>query len=505
MSPARSVPVPVRPAAERRAAPAGAPAPVRAAAGPLAAVRAVPAAVLALVLVPAVVRAVLAAVLVPAVVLVAAPAARADGEPSLAASAVRTTPGRAQFYLTARDLPAGASLETARITVRAGDTPLPVAVEPAAGGAKDGKGNAAQAPARSVVIVFDASLSMAGPPLAQAQDAALRYARAVPADVRIGLVRIGDRAETVLPPTADRAAFTAAVRGLRAAGATALYDAVAEAHALSAREKAGDRRLLVLSDGSDTSSQTGLEALTRRLSRDGAVVEVVAFGDRVDVAALGRIASAGGEGPPRLPGEELASAFLSAAAAFSPPVLVTVRVPGELAGQSARLTVEARPGGPAGTPAPAPDPTATTPAPVIDPTATPPGTAGDPPAAAGGTWAASTTVSVTFAAPPHADGPAAPPPAATVAGPPDWLYPAGGGALLASLALAAAALTRPRRGLEGGRLAQLERFTLGRTAPAGGTGAGVLNVPGAALALTEKVVRARGGTSASPSSWSRPG
>nr|BFE89242.1 hypothetical protein GCM10020093_118440 [Planobispora longispora] len=152
--------------------------------------------------------------------------------------------------------------------------------------------------------------------------------------MRIGLVRIGDRAETVLPPTADRAAFTAAVRGLRAAGATALYDAVAEAHALSAREKAGDRRLLVLSDGSDTSSQTGLEALTRRLSRDGAVVEVVAFGDRVDVAALGRIASAGGEGPPRLPGEELASAFLSAAAAFSPPVLVTVRVPGSWPGRA---------------------------------------------------------------------------------------------------------------------------------------------------------------------------
>ncbi|MFC6410981.1 hypothetical protein [Planobispora longispora] len=130
MSPARSVPVPVRPAAERRAAPAGAPAPVRAAAGPLAAVRAVPP--------PSSPSSscrpwsVLAAVLVPAVVLVAAPAARADGEPSLAASAVRTTPGRAQFYLTARDLPAGASLETARITVRAGDTPLPVAVEPRA-------------------------------------------------------------------------------------------------------------------------------------------------------------------------------------------------------------------------------------------------------------------------------------------------------------------------------------------------------------------------------------
>ncbi|MFC6410901.1 vWA domain-containing protein [Planobispora longispora] len=358
---------------------------------------------------PAVVRAVLAAVLVPAVVLVAAPAARADGEPSLAASAVRTTPGRAQFYLTARDLPAGASGDGADHRARRGHAAA--RRRGARRGRREGREGERRAGPRQIRGDRLRRQPLDGPPLAQAQDAALRYARAVPADVRIGLVRIGDRAETVLPPTADRAAFTAAVRGLRAAGATALYDAVAEAHALSAREKAGDRRLLVLSDGSDTSSQTGLEALTRRLSRDGAVVEVVAFGDRVDVAALGRIASAGGGKVRRASrGEELASAFLSAAAAFSPPVLVTVRVPGELAGQSARLTVEARPGGPAGTPAPAPDPTATTPAPVIDPTATPPGTAGDPPAAAGGTWAASTTVSVTFAAPPHADGPAAPRP-----------------------------------------------------------------------------------------------
>nr|BFE89160.1 hypothetical protein GCM10020093_117620 [Planobispora longispora] len=168
--------------------------------------------------------------------------------------------------------------------------------------------------------------------------------------MRIGLVRIGDRAETVLPPTADRAAFTAAVRGLRAAGATALYDAVAEAHALSAREKAGDRRLLVLSDGSDTSSQTGLEALTRRLSRDGAVVEVVAFGDRVDVAALGRIASAGGEGPPRLPGRGAGLGVPVGRRRVLPAGAGHRAGAGELAGQSARLTVEARPGGPAGTP-----------------------------------------------------------------------------------------------------------------------------------------------------------
>ncbi|WP_141703769.1 type II secretion system F family protein [Planobispora rosea] len=448
------------------------------------------AALLALLLTAALATAPAALATAPAA-LAAAPVAWADGEPSLAASAVRAAPGQAEFYLTARDLPPGASLETARITVRAGGTPLPVTAEPATGGTGgtgNGGGPGARAPVRSVVIVFDASLSMAGPPLAQAQDAALRYAGAVPADVRLGLVRIGDRAETVLAPTADRAAFAAAVRGLRAAGATALYDAVAEAHALLSREEEGDRRMLVLSDGSDTSSQSGLETLARRLSRDGAVVEVVAFGDRADVAALSRLAFAGGGKVRRASqGGELAAAFLSAAAGFSPPVRVTVRVPGELAGRTARLTVEARAGTPAAAPSAAPAP-ADTPTPT--PADTPAPAPEDTPASTATGWAASTTVQVTFAADPRPDGGGAPPAAVAVTGPPDWLYPAGGGALLASLALAAAALTRPRRGLGGGRLAQLERFTLGRAAPAGGTGAGALGE--AALALTEKVVRARG-------------
>ncbi|MBG0833278.1 type II secretion system F family protein [Planomonospora sp. ID67723] len=410
---------------------------------------------------------------------VPAPAAWADGEPSLAVGAVRTTPGQAQFYLTARNLPPGMSLETARVTVRAedtgggtgGGTVLPVTVEPAGTPGTGGDG-----PARSVVIVFDASASMSGPPLDQAQDAALDYARAVPADVRIGLVRVGERAETLLAPTADRAAFTAAVRGVRARGSTALYDGVMAGRELLAGED-GDRRLLVLSDGADTSSQTSLDRLVVRLGRDGAAVDVVALGERTDGAALRRIAEGGGGRVHRATGgRELAGAFLSAAAAFSPPVRVTVQVPAELAGRTARMTVEARAGGSA-TAAPAP-------------AATPSRTGTPPVAGSGGT--ASTSVTVTFAAVPRTGGPGAPPAAVTVAGPPAWLYPAGGGALLAALVMVAAVLVRPHHGLDGGRLAQLERLAAYGSGPAGGAGGGVLGVPGAALALTEKVVRARG-------------
>ncbi|GAT71334.1 type II secretion system protein [Planomonospora sphaerica] len=412
----------------------------------------------------------------------AVPSGAAADDPSLAVSAVRVLPGAAEFYLTARDLPEGASLEEAEITVRAGDVRLAATAAPAGTGGAPG-------PARSVVIVFDASGSMSGPAMTQARNAALRYARAVPADVRLGLVRVGDRAETLLEPTGDRGAFAAAVRGMRASGSTALYDGVAAGRELLAG-RGGDRRLLVLSDGADTSSGTSLNLLALHLRRDPVPVDVVAFGTRADEEALRRLAASGsGRVRRAAEGGELAAAFLSAAASFSAPVLVTVRVPGSLAGRTARLTVEVRTGGKAadpGRPADVPSPAGTPPT-RTPPTGTP--STGTPPIA-------SATVTVDFAAGPRAAPSAAPPAAVTVpAGPPAWLYPAGGAALLLSLAAAAAAFTRPRRGLPADRLAQLDRFTQRRAAPAGGAGTAagaVLGVPGAALALTEKVVRARG-------------
>ncbi|WP_344866942.1 type II secretion system F family protein [Planomonospora alba] len=389
------------------------------------------------------------------------------GGPSLAVSAVRAVPGAAEFYLTARDLPDGVSLERARITVHAAGAPLAAAIESA--GTAD-----AAAPARTVVIVFDASGSMAGGAMTEAREAALRYAGAVPADVRIGLVRVGDRAEVLLEPTGDRDAFAAAVRSLRARGETALYDGVAAGRELLAAS-GGERRLLVLSDGADTSSGTSLDLLALRLRRDPVPVDAVAFGTRTDDEALRRLAASGaGSGRVRhaTEGGGLAEAFLSAAASFSAPVRVTVRVPDSLAGRAARLTVEVRAGrrGPAG-----------------------PEAGTSTPAGSDGPVVAGTTTAVRFAAAPAVSSSAAPlAEAAPSAGPPAWLYPAGIAALLLAVAAAAAALAPPRRGLPAARLAQLRLAAPGRTAPAGGAGAVVLGVPEAALALTDKVVRARG-------------
>src|SRR5439155_20601653 len=81
----------------------------------------------------------------------------------------------------------------------------------------------------TVVLVVDVSASMAGSRLAAAKQAAAGYAGALPAALRLGLVAVADTPVTLVPPTTDRAAFRAAVAGLRAGGRTALYDGVRQA------------------------------------------------------------------------------------------------------------------------------------------------------------------------------------------------------------------------------------------------------------------------------------
>ncbi|WP_051713258.1 type II secretion system F family protein [Spirillospora albida] len=378
------------------------------------------------------------AVCVPSPGALAAP----SGEGSLDVGAVRAVPGSAQFYLSARGLPEGVTLDEARITASAGGRALPATVEATSSGRAD--------VTRTVVMVIDTSGSMKGRPLAEAQDAARRYAAAVPASLRIGLVTAGLPARTVLAPTTDRAAFTAAAGNLRAGARTALYDGVAAGVALLAAQPAGERRLLVLSDGADTASATSLPLLARRLDRQDGSVDVVAFGTGTDPAALRRIADAGrGTLHHAAQSGTLAGVFLDAAAAFTAPVRVTVEVPAALAARTARLSITAAAGG----------------------------------------RTLGTGVTVAFAADPRAATAGAPRAVTASPGPPPWLYWTGGAAMLAAVLLGAATIAPARRGLGRRRLAELEGLTAGRAAP---PGAASRALPDMALALSDRVVRARG-------------
>jgi tight adherence protein B len=99
---------------------------------------------------------------------------------------------------------------------------------------------------------------LAGGNIALARAAADRFATELRAGTRIGVVAFATRPRVVQPLTTDRRRVRAAIAGLRAAGDTALRDAVVRAAGLLAKE-AGQRTIVLLSDGRDDGSRATLQ------------------------------------------------------------------------------------------------------------------------------------------------------------------------------------------------------------------------------------------------------
>ncbi|GGQ75696.1 type II secretion system F family protein [Couchioplanes azureus] len=269
-------------------------------------------------------------------------AAAPPGSPGIVLTGLQPSPGAVEFFVSGHDLPAGTTLAGARWTATADGVTFGAESRPVAG-------TPARAPARAVVLVLDTSGSMAGARLVAARAAALDYAAAAPADVRLGVVTVSDAAAVALEPTTDRAAFGRTVEGLAARGRTALYDGISLAGNLldPRRNPAADgfleRRIVVLSDGADTSSRLSADRLLSGAARVDATMDAVAFGadaDRRRLADLtgvtgGRVLTAGDA-------KALRASFRGMAENLSAPVVVRAGVPGDLAGRSTVLRVEAR-------------------------------------------------------------------------------------------------------------------------------------------------------------------
>jgi Flp pilus assembly protein TadB len=146
---------------------------------------------------------------------------------------------------------------------------------------------------RVAMIVFDVSKALSGVEAAAERQAALRYARALPPDVSVGLVTFSSRWQVALPPAADRGALVAALNASRRAGGNAvgLYGALAAAESAvraagggAAGSTAGSR-LLLLSKAEDVPSRAVRPALP---------VDVIVWhnDDDDNVAALHGIAAA---------------------------------------------------------------------------------------------------------------------------------------------------------------------------------------------------------------------
>ncbi|MGN6252342.1 MAG: type II secretion system F family protein [Marmoricola sp.] len=198
--------------------------------------------------------------------------------------------------------------------------------------------------ARTTVLAIDTSDSMRGARIQAARDAARAYLDTVPADVLVGMVTFADGVDTVLAPTTDRAAARRALDGLSLSLHTSLYAGVASA--VDATGADGQRGVLLLSDGKDTTGAS-LTPLLATVRRSGAKVDAVSLaqGDATN-PALRRIAAAGHGTVLSAQGTtELTAAYASEAAVLARQVLVDVTLPAAQTSPDASVAVTLDAGG----------------------------------------------------------------------------------------------------------------------------------------------------------------
>jgi Ca-activated chloride channel family protein len=128
----------------------------------------------------------------------------------------------------------------------------------------------------SIALLLDASASMTYS-MPDATRAAVSFVkRTLKEGDRCTVISVRDVPRRELPITADRASVLKAVTGIKAAGRTALYDAIASA----IRELRGEKNrkaIVILSDGGDTSSVMSFEDIDRISKEAGVPLYFIAF------------------------------------------------------------------------------------------------------------------------------------------------------------------------------------------------------------------------------------
>jgi tight adherence protein B len=146
-----------------------------------------------------------------------------------------------------------------------------------------------------VVLALDTSGSMTGAPMDAAKAAAETFVSGLPATARVALVSFNSKPTVVVPLTDDRGALLSAIRGLKARGDTALFDAMTTAADLFTDGDSARRQLVLLSDGADDSSVADADGAIAALegAKVTSYVASLATPDST-TATLNRIAKASG-------------------------------------------------------------------------------------------------------------------------------------------------------------------------------------------------------------------
>ena len=146
---------------------------------------------------------------------------------------------------------------------------------------------------RTAVLAIDVSDSMkADGKFVEAKRAAQTFLATAPDDLYVGVVTFAGRVVVAQQPTLDRAASRTVVNGLAMSHGTLLYDGLKKAVAATGTE--GQRSVIVLSDGRDTSA-TQRATVTAAIKRADVKVDVVALAQtKSETALLSPLSAAGG-------------------------------------------------------------------------------------------------------------------------------------------------------------------------------------------------------------------
>ena len=226
---------------------------------------------------------------------------------------VETEPGSVQILVS---VPADADVDLDGVTVTVDGEKASATAETAGADATV---------RRTAVMAIDTSNSMKGSRFDAAKVAAQEFISSVPADVYVGIVTFAGEVTTVLDPTTDRAAAQTVLDGLTLTRKTRLYDGVIQAVDVAGTE--GQRSLLVLSDGADTSA-TPIDAATTKIEDAEVLVDVVALDQNGGaLEALQQLATAGQGQVISSDPAALQAAFAAEADVLARQVLVTATLP----------------------------------------------------------------------------------------------------------------------------------------------------------------------------------
>jgi tight adherence protein B len=238
---------------------------------------------------------------------------------------VETKPGTVQVLVS---VPADTEVKFDQVKVKVDSQEVKATAEPA------GTDTTVR---RTAILAIDTSNSMKGPRFDAAKVAAQEYLSSVPDDVYVGIVTFAAEVTTVLAPTTDHAAAESVLGGLTLAKHTRLYDGVIQA--VQAAGSEGQRSLLVLSDGADT-SETPIENATAAIKDAGVLADVVALDQKGKaLGALRQLATAGQGQVISSDPAALQAAFAAEADVLANQVLVTATLPSDWSKTEATIKV----------------------------------------------------------------------------------------------------------------------------------------------------------------------